>query len=295
MRIDYNEYPIIRDIENGTLDTVSHLCSSDTFGFDLCKNLLSKVWSAVAPRIRANICIPCEPYIEAIEKSSPCFDKLISNIFGEKTIHPRDWVDPQEAAPLTDEQKKKEEEMYKLIGDSFGCYLLKGRQAIIYGCTWDEGIKCDFVVESLDKYIVRAYVQVGEDYAYFVTNSDIISSAYKKISDYSIGIISQLQHERNMIVMFERYAKVETRYIQPKARVRIDLKSLVTSTNETRLKIHIRDSRYFTNIIRKEGFLVRGHLRLQNKKVNGEWTKELIYIDAFEKHGYHRQATLNNK
>ena len=47
------------------------------------------------------------------------------------------------------------------------------------------------------------------------------------------------------------------------------------------------DCTWFTTIVRNECFSVRGHFRLQPQKDNtGNWTKELIYINEFQKHGY---------
>jgi hypothetical protein len=38
--------------------------------------------------------------------------------------------------------------------------------------------------------------------------------------------------------------------------------------------------------------MVSGHFRLQPKKSNGEWTKELIWIDEFGKTGYTSNAKI---
>lgn len=52
------------------------------------------------------------------------------------------------------------------------------------------------------------------------------------------------------------------------------------------------DSTWDGDITVLNPFSVRGHFRHQNKKdEKGEWYKELIYIDAFMKKGYHRRAT----
>ena len=41
--------------------------------------------------------------------------------------------------------------------------------------------------------------------------------------------------------------------------------------------------------------MVSGHFRLQPKKdENGEWTRELIYIEPYAKKGYHRLAKVIN-
>ena len=57
----------------------------------------------------------------------------------------------------------------------------------------------------------------------------------------------------------------------------------------------VLDSRWFTTICRDEGFLVSGHFRLQPcKDEQGEWTRKLIYINPYAKHGYHRLAPIVN-
>ena len=53
------------------------------------------------------------------------------------------------------------------------------------------------------------------------------------------------------------------------------------------------DCSWFREIVRREGFMVRGHFRLQPYKKNGEWTKKLIYIEPFQKHGYTRRAKID--
>lgn len=60
-------------------------------------------------------------------------------------------------------------------------------------------------------------------------------------------------------------------------------------TNTSTDPIHIVDSTWNKIIIRTDGFAVRGHFRLQPC---GEANKDrkLIWIDAFEKHGYVRNA-----
>ena len=61
--------------------------------------------------------------------------------------------------------------------------------------------------------------------------------------------------------------------------------------NKSGIPVKYIDSRWLREIIRSEGFKVRGHFRLQPyKDDNDEWQRKLIYIDEFEKHGYHRRA-----
>lgn len=291
-QLNYRQYPFLQDIESGQLDNFELLCDEDTEGYNLCKNLLAKFWDYAASRVRANVCIPSRTYIQAVEKSAPAFDRIIDKAIGKGDIQPEDWVDNKESVELTDREKMREKELYKLCGNAYGCYLSQDGQMVVYGIC-EEPVRHIFFIDVVQGKVTRAFVQYAEDYAYFVTSHPNVASVFREMSAYPIVIISQLQHECNLFIMFERYARTETRYVPPKTRTRVDPKSLSTSYNETRLKIHIRDSRYFTNIIREEGFTVSSHLRLQPKKVNGEWTHELIVIKEYEKHGYHRQATIS--
>jgi hypothetical protein len=60
--------------------------------------------------------------------------------------------------------------------------------------------------------------------------------------------------------------------------------------NESKSDITILDCRWFTELIRDTPFAVRGHLRWQ---VHGEkrGKRKLIWIDKFEKAGYHRKQS----
>lgn len=93
-----------------------------------------------------------------------------------------------------------------------------------------------------------------------------------------------------IISLFKSYAQVETKYIAPNSKI---LNGKTKHQNDTNLGVTYLTSKWFTNIVRSEGFVVRGHFRLQPKKVNGEWTKELIYIESFEKTGYTHNAQIN--
>lgn len=59
-------------------------------------------------------------------------------------------------------------------------------------------------------------------------------------------------------------------------------------TNTSEYKVYVVDSSWNKLIIRTEGFAVMGHFRLQPCGV-GYADRKLIWINAFEKHGYKRQ------
>ena len=51
--------------------------------------------------------------------------------------------------------------------------------------------------------------------------------------------------------------------------------------------------RYFNSANRYNNIFVRAHFKLQPKKNKmGEWYKELIFIESYTRHGYHRNATI---
>lgn len=91
------------------------------------------------------------------------------------------------------------------------------------------------------------------------------------------------------ILYFKKYASVEV--IESKAKSKTNQFGC-KYLNETDLDIEYLDSKWFTTLVNSNGFKVRGFFRLQPKKKDGEWTKELIWIDEFEKKGYNRQAKI---
>lgn len=84
----------------------------------------------------------------------------------------------------------------------------------------------------------------------------------------------------SIINMFQKYAEIETQFIMPKTKSN-NIKCIYN--NQTDLKITQLDCTWFTNIIRSEGFKVRGHFRLQPY---ADGTKKIIWINEFQKNGY---------
>jgi hypothetical protein len=108
----------------------------------------------------------------------------------------------------------------------------------------------------------------------------------------------------NLLMIYlavKKYAKVET-IIVPNKTISIvedsinEYKHKEKVRNESGQKVIIMDSRWFVKIINDNDIFVRGFFRLQNKKNEfGEWYKELIFVDSFVRHGYHRNAKIENE
>ena len=94
-----------------------------------------------------------------------------------------------------------------------------------------------------------------------------------------------------LIILFKKYAQVETKYL-PANKTTKDINCKYV--NETSSNITILDSKWFTTLVKSDAFKVRGHFRLQPKKKDGEWTKELIWINDFTKDGYTAPARILN-
>lgn len=120
---------------------------------------------------------------------------------------------------------------------------------------------------------------------------------YKEFPNYTeYEVINELDNYLHTLVVsfvnFIKYAKIETKTIDGSKSVK---EFGCKYQNESRSSVTILNSSWFTNIVRSEGFKVRGHFRFQPKKKDGEWTKELIWINDFEKNGYTSPARkLNN-
>lgn len=103
-----------------------------------------------------------------------------------------------------------------------------------------------------------------------------------QLTVYNVGLVIVFD-------MFKRYASVETKFVKNRSVLKSDSKKYV---NQTDLDITYLDSTWFTTLVKSSEFGVKGHLRLQPKKKDGVWTKELIWINDFKKKGYSRQAKI---
>lgn len=101
-------------------------------------------------------------------------------------------------------------------------------------------------------------------------------------------------------VAVKKYVKVETVVI-PQGKFTavdgtpleyVDKKKVI---NQLGQKVIVMDSRWFRKIVNDNEIFVRGFWRMQNKKNDqGAWYKELIFVDPFVRHGYHRDAKIEN-
>lgn len=108
----------------------------------------------------------------------------------------------------------------------------------------------------------------------------------------------------NFIISYlavKKYVEVETVVIDPGTITKLDdtilpYKHKEKVRNDSGQQVIVMDSRWFRKIVNDNDIFVRGFFRLQNKKnAAGEWYKELIFVDSFVRHGYHRNAAIEDE
>ncbi len=265
MKLNVDKYPLLWAIQSGRFLDYSHQFANwneDSGNPEFLKAYMGidKVWPGMVPRIRENVVFLCDTYIEAINRSSVSFLRALKN---------------DEA--LIDEF---------IASAGAGCYLWRDPKGALNGLVYDlaEEYSFIFLCQNCDtlQYVFYRTIDKSNDFE-FVTS----------IEPHPEEKEGNLFHDLALYWMMERYAKTETRILSPKKKMRITPTKLEGILNELRFKVKLRDSSWFTTIIRNEGFTVSGHFRLQPKKdTNGEWTRELIYINEYQKHGYHRNALI---
>lgn len=110
----------------------------------------------------------------------------------------------------------------------------------------------------------------------YITKSGIYNQNYKLSVEIYIKVLLS-------ILNFIKYADIEIKVLPSNKKIKeFNCKYI----NDTSSNIKILNSTWFTTLIQTDSFKVSGHFRLQPKKKNGEWIKELIWIEEYEKSGY---------
>lgn len=87
-------------------------------------------------------------------------------------------------------------------------------------------------------------------------------------------------------VIFKKYAQIETKIIKGGK----GIKSIKKNNSDNIDIIHI-GSTWFTNLVRTEGFNVKGHFALRACG-KGRSERKLVWINPYEKNGYTRKAKI---
>jgi hypothetical protein len=84
------------------------------------------------------------------------------------------------------------------------------------------------------------------------------------------------------VALFKQYSEIETKTFKGGEKL---IYQNEKTFNDTKLPITFLDSKWFTNLVKSDGFAVRGHFRLQPYGIEMK-QKKLIWIEDFMKTGY---------
>lgn len=253
MKISYRSQPIIKKIEDAELGEMG-IAPEDLTSYNQHKNLFDRTWLMTADKYQKDI-------------------KVLSNSFAEAVgLSIRKTLDES----LIKEAQKEETSGTLIMGASVFCYWIypseKGLTQAIFR----------FVETTQGPLKIEAFIYLNLDKNYKGTAAVWFPHNERKEADDK-ALLKKNTSMLYAIINFIRYAEVETKELPAGQKIKdIDCKYL----NDTKSNVQILNSTWFTNLVKSDGFKVRGHFRLQPKKKNGEWTKELIWINDFEKNGY---------
>lgn len=129
---------------------------------------------------------------------------------------------------------------------------------------------------------------LGDGNPFSVQASELTDEEY--IPESKMEVIYCLMSIVLVLLLIKQFAEIEEVIVnRENRRARLGGEKHLSESNQD---ITIVDSNWFREIIRTEGFLVRGHFRLQPFG-EGRQQRRLKWIAPFQKHGYRRKAKSN--
>jgi hypothetical protein len=256
MKINYQTHPILEKIDRGLFGEMG-VAPEDYSYYAAQMELFDTAWQGAAiPKFSKNIQYVTKPFSDAIKLA------LVKHF---------------------------DESLIKALHEVESCgTILYGAACLCYWInpTKDKGFtQLYFAFKHGDigqppMMIAFMYMKLDKNYkgtsAIYFPKSELQGRTEKETMQF---------HNKILIgyLMFIKYADVQIKELKPKESINeINCKY----ANETNHKINILDSKWFTTLVKSDAFRVRGHFRLQPKKKDGEWTKEIIWIREFQKTGY---------
>jgi hypothetical protein len=144
---------------------------------------------------------------------------------------------------------------------------------------------CEFFYFSKEALIGYGIIQTKYDTA----EKEIKFDGYictKKHEDGNV-LFLKIWSDYATLMTFMEQCEIETKVVESNKKYKTNGTKIY---NDTKRSITFLDCRWFTELIRTAPFSVSGHLRWQpcgegNKK------RKLIWVESYEKKGYHRKAT----
>jgi hypothetical protein len=255
MKVSYRNWPIIKKLEDNRLGNLP-IYEGDKLYFDYFGQNFTSYWKLYSNNFKNEINYITWPFYQASKRAQ---DKLVQ---------------------LYQDIILQEIDDFKVSG----CFLMDGNMFMLHKEIRrdTQDFECAFFMFTREGIPLAMYVDSAE---HSIFQNGFISSVFGlKLSEEEIkNWLTYKIIELVIIKMFKSYAEVETKILPPNSKTKYgDTKCI----NDTESKITHLDSKWFTNLVKSNGFNVRGHFRLQPKKKDGQWIRELIWINEFEKSGY---------
>ncbi len=210
-----------------------------------------------------------------MEKSAPAFDRIMPDLFKEFSEN-----------------------------DECGILILRNNETLIYGFG-DNQLNVWFFHEQNGHsvfHLSAGYEYVEGQPKLLMTDSILYDD--NLLAGTIQNRIEEIGIRLRFIAMYlavKKYVKVEALIIPQGTYTAIEGTPLEyiekkKVLNQTGQEVIVMDSKWFRKIINDNDIHVRGFLRMQNKKnADGEWYKELIFVDSHVRHGYHRNAKIEEE
>ena len=256
MKVSYRNYPILEKLHKGSLG-VMPMFEKDKSFFDMYGQVFTNNWKFSNKSFSEEINVISNTFLNATEKAK---DKLM-DLWGDICKNDTSDMTVKGTYVTGDFVYMIDYEIKKGVEDQEISMFMFDKQ----------GIPLFMFIESA-KYKIYQNIWISSCFA-----ND--HKTKEKSSEYAYSKVALII----LLKMFKSFADVETKLIKPHSKLKTISCKYV---NDTKLELTYLDSKWFTNLVKSKGFNVRGHFRLQPKKKNGQWTKELIWINKFEKTGY---------
>lgn len=262
MKISNRTTPIIDRLVNKSLGKVA--ISKNIKWFEEYLPALNKHFIDHVDFFKSKIDYITKPFADALEANVKKLSSVFDDIANEKG-----------------EQNTDEVLDYLQLNNLSGTIIYKNSTYLYYISREDTTV-IEFVkYNNFDHLVLVSFYTYRTKIPIYV-DPEIINPEFNINDDMLYSIKNILGLVIN-VFMFKTYAQVETKELLPGKKVKdVNCKYI----NETKLPITYLDSKWFTTLVKSDAFKVRGHFRLQPKKQNGKWTRELIWISDFIKSGY---------
>ena len=255
MKISYRSKPVIEFIKAGTLDDATYY-DNDYNDLIPVRNHLKYEWEENAHLFSNNIKVLTKPFLLAVEKAH---DKLTDAILPKQSFG-------------------------TFIFDKFAyCYAYD-----TFDYTHYDVVIFEFYGNDLIYYQSLNRENVLNKFISKTFKTEILGDTFNEITD-SEFVRLKTDHLFS-IINFIKYADIETKFLKASSKKKYEK---IKYVNDTKYDVDIMDTTWFTESIRTDGFPVSGHFRFQPYGHDMQ-ERKLIWIQDFQKHGYHRKPKMLN-